>query len=93
MQPRHRADRDKDAVTSLGLGDVDGNFIIKISAESIADLKGPIEGIIEYFDRNDRHRSEIFDNSVEVIASTKNAFTPKVRFKSFTVNGKIVRGI
>ena len=69
-----------------------GSFLIAVEADSISDAVGPILGQLDYWDTQDRFRSDTFFDSIRVTASGRSAFTPKIRFKSLTVNGQIVRG-
>lgn len=67
-------------------------FVIRVEAETVADAPGPIQGQLDYWDEQDRFRSDTFFDSIQVTASGHSAFTPKIRFKSLTVNGQLVRG-
>lgn len=67
-------------------------FTIHVQAGSISDAPGPVQGQPSYWDDQDRFRTDSFFDSIRATAGSRNAFTPKVRFKSLTVNGQVVRG-
>jgi|GEM_PF-3863088 len=67
-------------------------FAFRVSASTINRSKGPIEGLIELYDEDDRWTSRVFGSDVEVVLSNRSAFIPKIYFKSLTIHPLTVRG-
>lgn len=61
-------------------------------AESVSAAVGPIEGLVTFYDEEDRWTSRSFATEVHVVLSNRSAFLPKIYFKSLMVNGQTERG-
>lgn len=67
-------------------------FNFRVTAESVSAAVGPIEGLVAFYDEQERWTSRSFAAAVEVVLSNRSAFAPKTYFKSLTANGQTVRG-
>ncbi len=68
------------------------SFVIKVKAWTISNMPGPFQGQLDYWDEQERFRSDTFFDSIEVAASGRSAFTPKIRFRSLSGTGQIIKG-